>query len=366
MDLDRDGARRGAIGLVVLVLLSIVGYIGLAFISTIVFSIFLYYAVRPIFRFLRRFGLPRRLRAAIALVSFGVPFLVLFGYTAAVVAIEIQDYLETNGITRETREDIEANLNIGSLDLQELEEVLMDVTTLPSLEVVADLLFDVTGTVSGLFLQLILISIAVYYMLVDGPRVVAWFVDTYDDDELLRTYARVVDKELSMTLFGNIANILVTGVIAIVSFIVYNVVVPSAIAVPVPALVGTLIGVGTLIPVIGIKLVYVPLVIWLAANAWLVGEPGLVVFVLVLFVYSAVVLDFIPDLFIRAQFSGEQTHSGLLMLAYVVGPVLFGFYGLFLLPILLILAINAVTILLPYVLSGDSKAPGQTELSRFQ
>lgn len=366
MELDRDIARRGAIGLVVLALLSVVAFIGVVFISTIVFAVFLYYAVRPIHRFLGRFGLPRRLRAVLALVSFGVPFLVLLGYTVAIVALELREYLEANDISMESQEGIDAELTVGPLELEGLEDALREVTTLPSLDVVADLLFDVTGTVSGLFLQLVLIVIAVYYMLVDGPRVVRWFLETYDDDEVLRTYARVVDKELSTTLFGNIANIFVTGIIAIVSFFVYNLLVPETIAVPFPALVGTLIGVGTLIPVIGIKLVYVPLVGGLAANAWLVGEPGLIGAVAVLFVFSAIVLDFIPDLFIRAQFSGEQTHSGLLMLAYIVGPVLFGFYGLFLMPILLIFAINAVTILLPYVLSGDSQAPTQTTLSRYR
>lgn len=366
MELNRDLAWRATVGLAVVVLFGILVYIGVAFLSTVVFAVFLYYAVRPIYRSFGRFSLPKPVKALLSLVTFGVPFLLLIGYTAAIVVLEAQDYLADTGILDNVQNDIEADLRIGPLDLSSLEESLADVTALPSLDVVADLLFEVTSTVSGLFLQLILIVIAVYYMLVDGGRIREWFLETYDRDGVLRAYFTEVDTELASTLFGNIANIFVTGIIAIVSFLGYNLLVPDAITVPFPALAGTLIGVGTLIPVIGIKLVYVPLVGGLAANAWLAGEPTLVWPVGVLFVYSAIVLDFIPDLFIRAQFSGEATHSGLLMIAYVVGPVLFGFYGLFLVPILLILAINAVTILLPYVLSGDAEAADQTELSEFQ
>ncbi|SDJ73065.1 Predicted PurR-regulated permease PerM [Halovenus aranensis] len=366
MELTRELAWRGSIGLAVLILFGVLAYVGVAFLPTLVFAVFLYYAVRPIYRTFDRFGLPKPARALLSLVAFGVPFLVLIGYTAAIVVLEAQNYIADTDILEGVQNDVEADLRIGSFDLSSLEESLADVTALPSLDVVANLLFEVTSTVSGLFLQLILIVIAVYYMLVDGGRIREWFLETYDRDRVLRTYLTEVDTELSSTLFGNIANIFVTGIIAIVSFLGYNLLVPDVVTVPFPALAGTLIGVGTLIPVIGIKLVYVPLVGGLAVNAWLAGEPTLVWPVGVLFVYSAIVLDFIPDLFIRAQFSGEATHSGLLMIAYVVGPVLFGFYGLFLMPILLILAINAVTILLPYVLSGDSEAATQTELSRFQ
>lgn len=365
MELNRELAWRGAVGLAVLFLLSVLTLVGVAFISTFVFAVFLYYAVRPIYRSFDRFGLSKPVRALLSLVTFGVPFLVLIGYTAAIVVLEARDYLAANGVLEDVQ-NVEADLGIGSFDLSSFEDALAEVTALPSLDVVADLLFDVTSTVSGLFLQLILIVIAVYYMLVDGGRIKQWFLDTYDRDGVLRAYVEEVDSELSSTMFGNIANIFVTAILAIVSFLVYNLLVPDVVAVPFPALMGTLIGVGTLIPVIGIKLVYVPLTVGMAANAWLAGEPTLIWPIGVLFVYSAIALDFIPDLFIRAQFSGESTHNGLLMIAYVVGPVLFGFYGLFLMPILLILTINAITILLPYVLSGDAEAASQTELSEFQ
>ncbi len=46
-------------------------------------------------------------------------------------------------------------------------------------------------------------------------------------------------------------------------------------------------------------------------------------------VLTIVVVDTIPDLVLRPYLSGERTHVGLLMLAYIFGPIVFGFYGLF-------------------------------------
>jgi predicted PurR-regulated permease PerM len=366
MQLDREFSRRVGIGLAVLALLAVVAYVAVAFVASIVFAVFLYYAVRPIFRFLERFHLPRQARAWLSLVLFGVPFLVLIGYAVAVVAIEVRNFLEDRGLLGDATDRIADELNIAQFNLDELETLVTDTDSVPPVETVVDSLAGATSAVGGAFFQLVIIVALTYYMLVDGPQLVAWFLDTYDDSGVLHEYVRVVDPELSQTLFGNIVNVFVTGIVAIATFYGFNLLVPGTVEIPFPALAGALVGVGSLIPVVGIKLVYVPITGALAANAWVAGEPELLVPIAGLFVVSAVLLDFIPDIVVRAQFSGDRTHSGLLMVAYIVGPALFGFYGLFLAPMLLIAAINAITILLPYVLSGEPRATEQTTLSEFE
>jgi predicted PurR-regulated permease PerM len=366
MVLERDVLRRAGVGLLVLAILATVAYIAIAFVASIVFAVFLYYAVRPIFRFLERFRLPRQVRAWLSLVLFGVPFLVLIGYTVAVVAIEVQNFLEGRGLLEDATGRIADELNIAQFNLEELETLVTDTDSLPPAETVVDSLAGATSAVGSAFFQLVIIVALTYYMLVDGPRFVAWFLDTYDDSGVLRDFVRAVDPELSQTLFGNIVNVFVTGIVAIGTFYVFNLLVPATIQIPFPALAGAFVGVGSLIPVVGIKLVYVPITVALAAKAWVAGEPELLVPVAGLFAVSAILLDFIPDIVVRAQFSGDRTHNGLLMVAYIVGPTLFGFYGLFLAPILLIAAINATTILLPYVLSGEPLASDQTSLSEFE
>lgn len=366
MEFDRDFARRLGIGAGVVALLAVVGYVVLSFVASIVFAVFLYYAVRPIFRSLARFGLGRRVRAGLSLVLFGIPFLVLIAYTVAIIALEIRDFLESQGLLGSAVDRVTAELNIAQLDLEELETLVSDTESVPDADVVLETLLNASSAVGSALLQTFIILGVVYYLLVDGGKLVGWFLDAFDDAEVFRTYFGVVDSELSQTLFGNILNIFVTGIIAVLTFIAYNLLVAPVIEVPYPALAGALVGVGTLIPVVGIKLVYVPIILGIATRAVIDGEPGLLLPVAALFVVSAVVLDFIPDIFARARFSGDRTHNGLLMLAYIMGPALFGFYGLFLAPILLIATVEAIRILLPYVLSGDTSAPAQSRLSEYR
>ncbi|WP_255192049.1 AI-2E family transporter [Natronobeatus ordinarius] len=365
MELDRTFARRVGIGLVVLALFLLAAYVAVRFIAVLVFAVFLYYAVRPIYRFLERFGLPRRVRAILALVLFGVPFVVLLAYTLAIVALETQAFVEAYDVQDQVIEQTLEEVDVTGVDLEELQQVATGAAAQASLGVVLVSLAGAVDLLGSAFVQFLILVILTYYMLIDGPRFVSWLLETFDESGVLTAFVRATDPELSMTLFGNIVNVFVTAIVGVATFYTYNLFAPAAVQVPFPALIGALAGIGSLIPVVGIKLVYVPVTVVLAANAWLAGDLSLLVPVAVLFAVSAVVVDFIPDFFIRAHISGKQTHTGMLLVAYIVGPVVFGFYGLFLVPILLILVINATYVLLPYVLSGDPPDSRQSRLQEY-
>jgi len=350
---DRDVLRRLLIGAGVSGLFLFIGYVAVAFLSTIVFTVFLYYAVRPIFRFLDRLDLGRQGRAGLSILLFGLPFLVLIGYTVAVVAAEVRAFLTERGLVGRGAERLATELNIAGFDLDSLEGLATSGST--NFAAIADQLFEAASLAGTIFVQLLLVLTATYYLLVDGPRLAEWLFETYDDTGIIRSYATAVDSELSVTLFGNVVNIFITAIISLVTFYLYNLFAPAAAAVPFPALLAALAGIASLIPVIGIKIVYVPLCVGLAVNASLMGQPELLGSVVILGVVSAVVIDFVPDVIVRAQVSADQTHTGLLLVAYIVGPSVFGFYGLFLAPIVLVAATNAVTLLLPYVLSGERR-----------
>jgi predicted PurR-regulated permease PerM len=360
---EREFIRRLAAGLFVVGLLLVISYAIYAFLSVAVLAVFLYYAVRPIFRFLHRFGLSRRIRAVLSLMLFGLPFLVLIGYAVAIIALEVQSFLEEHGLLADTTDRISEELNIAGLDLGQLETLTNSSGSTPGVETVLDSVLGAASAVGSAFIQLLLVLVAVYYMLVDGPRFVEWLLSTYDESGVVREYVREVDPELLETMFGNIVTIFVTALMAIVTFYAFNLLVPATIEIPFPALAGVLAGVASLIPVVGIKIVYVPLTVGLGANAWLANEPELLAPVVVLAVVSAAIIDFIPDIFVRAKVSSDDTHEGLLIVSYIVGPTLFGFYGLFLAPIILIATTNAATVLLPYALLGTPSE--QTTLSRF-
>lgn len=365
MEIDRLLGRRVAIGLVVMALFLLLAYVAVQFVAVIVFAVFLYYAVRPIHRTLLRFGISRRLGAGLSLLLFGVPFVILLTYTIAIVVVETLAFVEAYDVEDQVIERALAEIDVAGLDLDELQQVVAGAATQASLWVVIVSLAGAINLVSSAIVQFLILVVLTYYLLVDGPRFVSWLLETFDESGVWAAYVRETDPELSMTLFGNIVNVFITAIVGVTTFYTYNVFAPAVVQVPFPALVGALAGIGSLIPVIGIKLVYVPVTVALAANAWFAGDLSLLVPVAVLFAVSAILVDFIPDFFVRAHVSGDQTHTGLLLVSYIVGPLVFGFYGLFLLPILLILGINAVHVLVPYALSGTLPTSRQLRLTEF-
>jgi predicted PurR-regulated permease PerM len=100
------------------------------------------------------------------------------------------------------------------------------------------------------------------------------------------------------------------------------------------------------------KIVYLPVGAILAVAAVTSGQASAFGFVILFLVLAFVVVDTIPDFLIRPYVSGNRTHIGLLMFAYILGPIAFGFYGIFLAPILLVLITQFVRTIAPYVLSG--------------
>jgi hypothetical protein len=121
-------------------------------------------------------------------------------------------------------------------------------------------------------------------------------------------------------LFGKLLDVIATVLTAVTVFHGYNLLVPDAVTVPYPTLAGALTGVASLVPVVGMKVVYAPLTVGTAIPVLMGGNPVLLVFGLAFLVATVVVVDTIPDVVLRPLLSGETTHVALLMLAYTLGP----------------------------------------------
>jgi predicted PurR-regulated permease PerM len=115
---------------------------------------------------------------------------------------------------------------------------------------------------------------------------------------------------------------------------------------------GFLTGVASLIPVVVGKVVYVPILAYLALQTVRTGavSPAIVAGVAVAYFF---LLDFLPQTFLQPYISGRDLDGMMLMFAYLLGPILFGWYGFFLLPIVLIAMLEAVRIVLPELLHGE-------------
>jgi predicted PurR-regulated permease PerM len=176
---------------------------------------------------------------------------------------------------------------------------------------------------------------------------------------------------------GNIYNALFTGTLGALTYSLLDVAAPATASLPYPALVGLLAGAASLVPVVGMKLVYFPVAAYLFAAQYLSADP--VFWVPTAFVLlSFVVVDTVPDLVVRPMVSGQRPqveyslsppsvrvrlagegglHVGMIMFAYIFGPLLFGWYGLFLGPMLLVVVVHFARLVLPELLDGQRIQP---------
>lgn len=347
--------KRFAVALFGIAVAAVFGFIAYRFIAALTVAVFLYYSTRGFYKGLRRLRLPARIRAVVVLASVAIPLVLLISYTLVLVVIELQEFLSQSAVV-----DVAADTVPWLAGLDSIPEL-----TLPSIyqayqagELDEFIAFAsenaavLTDLISAFFLNLFIVIVVTYYLLIDGSRIRGWLL-RFDDGALIREYLEAVDSELEAVLFGNLLNVIATSIIAIAAFQGYNVLAPAAVEVPYPTLAGALTGLASLVPVVGMKIVYFPLAAVAALPVLLNGDQSLLVYVIGFLLVAIVLVDTIPDLILRPILSGETTHVGLLMLAYVTGPVVLGFYGLFFAPIVLVVGLTFANTALPRLLGAN-------------
>lgn len=351
--IDRDRVGWWAIAFALALL---VGYLLTSFIGTFVFGIFVYYATRPIHRQLRKVIHNRSLAAAVSLVALALPALLLAFYTLAIALQELNNFLEAREVGYQPLEALLAPYFDVSQIVTDPLSLLSGPNTLETIQTVLQEATTYLGFFGIGALHLFVIILLAFYLLRDDHRLARWWRLRFADSEgVMEEYMFRVDRDFSHIFFGNILNAILTGIIGAAAYSVLNMISPAGLSLPYPALLGLLTGVASLIPVIGIKIVYVPMAIYL----FVVGadEPTLIWFPIVFVVVSFLIVDVIPDLVLRPYVSGRNLHLGMVMLAYIFGPLLFGWYGLFLGPMLLVLLVHFVALVLPELLAGAPIQP---------
>jgi len=370
-DVDVDWPRAFWIGFGVL-LTATVAYVVYSFIGTFVFGIFLYYATRPLYRRVYYRLRQRSLAALLALFLLAFPVLALLYYTVAIALQEFNRFSKSTNLGPYT-DAIEPYLNIS--------EVVQNPQSLLSAAVGPETVLDTFGQFftylgvigTGLIHAFVMFALA-FYLLRDGSRLAEWAKRFLDRRGVLDRYFHEVDRSFHKVFYGNILNAIVTGAIGAITFSLVDFVAPAGLSVPYPALTGLLAGAASLIPILGMKVVYVPMSAYLGIQA---GFGGGGWWFVALFVATAfVVVDTIPDLLVRPYVSGGGSlsfspfgipkpesppeggiHTGTLMFAYILGPFLFGWYGIFLAPMILVCVIHFARIALPELIEGESPRP---------
>jgi predicted PurR-regulated permease PerM len=345
----------------VLVLAGAALFIGHSFVGLLVLGLFGYYATRPICDRVSTVTDSESLAAALTVLTFLIPvFLVVF-YTGYRILQQLQRRTNEGVVSMLTSRFMELRAVPGTEGtdpsfLLQHPPSLDQLTSLSSgsgLEQAVNALNAIAGGV-----LLIGLAVALAYALLEYDDALSDGFATLvgGRETTVYTYALAVDDDLESIFFGNLLFAVVMSVVATVTYMATNLVSPSGIHVPMVFTLGFLTGVASLIPVVVGKVVYLPLVAYLGFQATETGGGGFVFVGGVLVVYF-LVLDILPQSFIQPYVSGRQLNTLLLLFAYILGPILFGWYGFFLMPILFVLMLETVRIVLPELLRAEPIGP---------
>ena len=214
---------------------------------------------------------------------------------------------------------------------------------------------------SAVFGTLLLLALAVtltFFLLKNDDTLADGLRELFGgSDTTAYAYAATVDRDLESVFFGNFLFVVAMAVIATAVYWGTNLLAPAGLHVPMIFVLGFLTGVASLIPIVVGKVIYLPVVGYLALQAT-DANGNYLPFVGGALVAYVLVLDLLPQTFLQPYITGRQLDVLLLMFAYLLGPILFGWYGFFLLPILFVLMLEAVRIVLPELVHGEPVRPG--------
>ena len=330
-----------------------------AFVGTLVFGLFCYYAARPVHRWLtRRLDHPGAI-AGLTLVTLVLPVLVLVGYATTVAYSEL-----TAVAGLDTARAVLARLvgDPGPLSalLSDPVAYLSSVEGLDRIRQGLSAALATLGVVGNGLLHLSLALAMTFFLLRDGSRIEAWFLsEVADRESTAYAFLRGADADLETVYFGNVLSVLGVAVAAVLVYNGYDLIAPPAVGLPVPTLLALLTGLATFVPIVVGKLVYLPAgayLLWEAARA-----EASFAFPVAFLVVSFLLLDLLPQTVLRPLVSGRDLHSGLVLFAYVLGAAYFGWYGLFLGPLLAVLGVQLLKQVLPDLVGGDPFVPERDE-----
>jgi len=357
--LDRNRLAWWAVAAVLFAALAMVVY---TYIGTFVLGLFVYYATRRIHRRMRERVSPPSLAAVVSLLTISAPVLLLLGYTVVIGAEELaavapdalaytaafEPYMDVEWI-----QDPQQILGL----ITENPQRLLEFGSAEGIKEAVDVFTTYLGVIVNVLVHLFVALAIGFYLLRDDQRASQWFRSEFaEDGSATAAYLTAVDRNLESIYFGNILFAAANAVVGTVVYNAVNLAAPPGLGVPVPTLLGLLTGAGSLVPVVGMKIVWVPVALYLIVVA-AVTDPSLLWFGILFAGIVFLFVDTVPEILLRPYISGRDLHVGLVLFAYIFGPLLFGWYGLFLGPLIIVLVVEFTRIILPELVRGEPLTP---------
>ncbi len=326
------------------------------FLDVLLFSVFVYYISRPIYAILHKyFGHPS-ISSFITMLCVITPFLFAFVYTFYIATKELIAFLNVYGSIPIINTILTEFNSMDKIMAVLQQQELIDMVTVNS-SAIFKVLSGLLATIPMFLLKVFLVFSLTYYMQKDGSKLISYVLKQLpkSDSLVAERLFREIDRNLFYLFFGSIANAFLTSVIAYISFTTLNSIAPAGLAVPYVALISILMGLASLIPMLGLKLVWIPMYIYLVAMSLVIGITSeIAIYLTIAFLVINFVIDAIPDLVIRPYIAARRVHAGLLLFGYILGPVVLGLVGFFLGPILVIIITSYFRTVVPALKNRSS------------
>jgi predicted PurR-regulated permease PerM len=351
------------------------------FLDVFVYAIFLYYITRPIKRRVSRYIRNNSLAATVSLLVLGLPLVLIISYTLLFGISQLMSMISDTGLAAAIPAGplanasaefyrIQQNLTSGTLNITEItsqnwyKTVTSYSGSLPALQA---LVFATGTTIADLLFKLFLIFFIGLTLLTDDERIRAWFKKSFpsllaENNNLFARYMGEVDADLEKIFFSNLLSIVFFAIIAVIGYQLVNVFAPPSLDIPSPILLGILTGVCALIPIVGMWLIVGPLMLYLIVNSLSAGTlfPNLGFFI-AQFLFIFIFVTTLPGFVVGPYLARGKINTGLLMFAYILGPLVFGISGLFLGAIVLVLLTNYFSTIVPELSRERQEEQGTTD-----
>lgn len=335
-----------------LVLLAVLGLVVDQYLPWLVFGLFIYYVARPITQRLERRIASPTLVAALTLLLIVVPIVVMIGAILLVALGQLVTAVADLPVDR-----ILAQLPVQISDLPNTPTEVYDTTVVliqdPSVQNLIGSVGGAVGAIGATLFNMFISLLIAFFLLVSDRNIADWFEsNVFGEDSLTTDYLSVVDRGLGSIYFGYTMTIFAVIVLSAIIYTVFNVFAPGELAIPSAVLFAVVTGLFTLVPLVGRSIVYFLIAATLALQA-VAADPRLLWFPLVFLAVMIVAFDNLVRTYIRPYLSGRLLNTGLVMFAYLFGPPLFGWYGIFLGPFLMVFIVTFVRMILPVLAGRD-------------
>ena len=339
--IERPNLRWWVVGLIVFGIVAVVAY---TFLPWVVFGLFVYYVARPINHFIgNRIG-DGNLSAALSLLLIVVPVVLFLGVFLSIAVGQLANFATTataakllGGVPNITiPNDPDKLMNTASTTLKN-----------PSVQSALTSAQSFVGAIASSVFMLFLSLLLGFFLLVEDERLARWGKEQLlGDDPLSVDYLEAVDSGLNSIYFGYTLTIFVIMILTAVIYNVFNVFAPNNLLIPATILLAVITGIFTLVPLVGRSVVYLAISAFLALGAIQLNPTDLW-YPVVFFLFMTLAFDNIVRTYIRPYLSGKLFHLSLVMFAYLLGPILFGWYGVFLGPLLMVIVVQFFGVVVP-------------------